>query len=223
MTCLTCLSLYPRDHFQISLASLNPPWNRFLKAAQRHGAFGTQGTREERIRTNPDGDVDLPGVPYTQFRYPPCLKCLNEGGVHVDKDGAHLPQDTDKDGHTKGVLKPSVVFFGEGVQQGPRDESYRLVEECDKILVVGSSLATYSAWKLVREVARGTKGFGIINLGGVRGETKFFEGNTGERLRIELAAADVMGGVVESLEGRSIDWTRAEKIHGGIKVSGLGG
>lgn len=207
ITCMSCSSLYSRDQFQHTLEYLNP---EFLRNSQNKGAFNPTTTQEECIRTNPDGDVDLPGVSYTKFRYPLCPKCLSEEGVEADKDGAHAPRYSGGDSCTKknakGILKPCVVFFGEGVQPGPKNAADQLIKDSERILVIGSSLATYSAWKLVREVARRGKGVGIINIGGVRGEAEFFEADSGPRLRLELPAADVLGGVVEHLEGRSIDW-----------------
>jgi len=224
ITCLTCSSRYPRDQFQHALEYLNPAWTEFLHNAQSKGAFSPNATREERIQTNPDGDVDLPGAPYTNFRYPPCPKCLGEGEVEVDKDGAHHPGggDTTKK-NAKGILKPSVVFFGEGVQLGPKNAVDQLIESSERILVIGSSLATYSAWKIVREIATRGKGIGIINIGGVRGEAEFFGAPSGPRLRLELPAADVLGGVVEQLEGRPIDWAaHLGSPQSGESISGLG-
>ncbi|KAF8471788.1 DHS-like NAD/FAD-binding domain-containing protein [Kalaharituber pfeilii] len=224
--CLICSSLYPRDEFQQKLASLNLAWSEFLEDAQRKGIFSAESTREGRIRTNPDGDIDLPGMPYTKFRYPPCPKCLDGGGVKVDEDGSHLSQQhsLSKTEHAKGILKPSVVFFGESVQQVQRNEADRLVDDCDRILVIGSSLATYSAWKLVREVAQKGKSVGIINLGGVRGEAEFFEITNGERLRLELPAADVLAGVVEAIKSRSLEWaSHQNRLHDSSIFSALGG
>jgi len=228
IACLTCSSLHPRDQFQHTLEYLNPAWTEFLHNAQNKGAFNLNATREERIRTNPDGDVDLPGAPYTKFRYPPCPKCLSKGDAEVDKDGAHVFHfsrgDDGTKKNTKGILKPSVVFFGEGVQPDTKIAADQLIEDSERILVIGSSLATYSALKLVREVARRGKGVGIINIGGVRGEAEFFEADSGLRLRLELPAADVLGDVVERLEGRSIDWAaHPGNLQFGESISGLGG
>ncbi|KAF8442705.1 DHS-like NAD/FAD-binding domain-containing protein [Terfezia claveryi] len=226
--CLTCSFLHPRNQFQHTLEYLNPAWTEFLHNALNKDAFNSNATRGERIRTNPDGDVDLPGAPYTKFRYPPCPKCLSEGGVEVDKDGAHIPHLSGADYCTKknakGILKPNVVFFGEGVQSNTKNAADQLVKDSERILVIGSSLAAYSALKLVREVARRGKGVGIINIGGVRGEAEFFEADSGPRLRLELPAADVLGDVVEQLEGRSIDWAvNRGNLQFGESISGFGG
>lgn len=251
LTCLTCHSFLPRHTFQAILSNLNLEWFQFLKNAQQRGAFDSDHTREDGIRTNPDGDVDLPGAPYTEFRYPPCPECLKGGGVEVDKDGAHLPclvsaapvsayefpsrsRDAVRGKHTKGILKPSVVLFGESVQQDPREKADILVQESERLLIVGSSLATYSAWKLVREAARNGKGIGIINLGGVRGEGELFGDaaftapNMSPRLRLDIAAADVLAGAAEVLYGEKLNLGEpvafGDRTHvragGGIGVGG---
>ena len=201
ITCLSCQSLYPRDRFQRELELLNPAWTEILHENQMKGGFKPGANEEKHLVTNPDGDIDLPNAPYTEFRYTPCPKCFAEGGVEVDSDGAHLPgpervSDIPRP-NAKGILKPSLVFFGEGIQEGPRCVAELLIQECDRILVIGSSLATYSAWRVVKAVADSGKGVGIINLGGVRGETELFEGRKGPYLRLEFPAADVLGGTVE--------------------------
>lgn len=146
--------------------------------------------------------MDLPGAPYTRFRYPPCPKCLEEsprGSVLIDADGAHVPN---RGGPTQAILKPGVTFFGESISTVAKEEAEAAVENSDGILVLGSSLATYSAWRLVRAAHRKGVGIGVVNLGGVRGEDMFFaDGAQGERVRIELPAGDVLGGVVRELLG----------------------
>ncbi|KAI5808514.1 DHS-like NAD/FAD-binding domain-containing protein [Peziza echinospora] len=232
--CLTCSSQYPRHEFQKKLIALNPSWADLLFSLQESEKSGPK-----TIRTNPDGDVDLPGVAYKEFRYPPCPKCFAEGGVEVDKDGAHIPYPPGIEGdqrigsspRVKGILKPSVVFFGEAVHEGPREAANRLVQSCGRILVVGSSLATYSAWRLVKEAVKDGKGFGIINIGGVRGELELIEHgeatglkSTINMLRLEFPAAELLGGVVEMVEGRKIDWGEEVGV-GGVEPtehSGLG-
>lgn len=35
-----------------------------------------------RPRTNPDGDVELPGADYANFHVPECSKCIEQGETH---------------------------------------------------------------------------------------------------------------------------------------------
>jgi len=200
LLCLTCQSHISRQLFQETLARLNPQWADFLRTAVEAGAFDAESSKG--IRTNPDGDVDLPGASYALFRYPPCPQCLHSypDRVKIDSDGAHIPEDSN--GHSTGVLKPAVIFFGESLSDEVREAAKKGVEKVDSVLVVGSSLATYSAWRLVKDAYDAGKGIGIINIGGVRGEGQFFERKArGERLRLEFKASDVLDGVLREFGG----------------------
>jgi NAD+-dependent protein deacetylase sirtuin 4 len=179
------------------------------------GALATEHPDERRrlgLRTNPDGDVDIPDAPYTTFRYPACPKCLAKppldpaGGsqrvrVDVDGDGAWLASSTG------GVLKPAVIMFGESISSAVKDEAERAVDGAARLLVAGSSLATYSAWRLVKRARERGLPIGVLNLGGVRGEATFFEGVNEEGsgrdgVRLVRNAEEVMPLVVEQMKKR---------------------
>jgi NAD-dependent SIR2 family protein deacetylase len=150
--------------------------------------------------------VDVPGAEYGTFKYPACPTCLasqrgNNGEkvkVEVDKDGAWQP------GSEGGILKPSVVMFGESIPAERKLAAEEAVDAAARMLVVGSSLATYSAWRLAKRAKEMGKPIGILNIGGVRGEEGFFkdvgEGNTGrEAVRCSVSAGEVLPEVVERL------------------------
>ena len=146
------------------------------------GALNTENPDERNklgLKTNPDGDVDLPNAPFSAFRYPPCPTCLENpprladgkrSTVEVDDDGAWSPSST------AGVLKPAVVMFGESIAREVRIAAEEAIDHASKILVIGSSLATYSAWRLVKRAQERGLPIGVLNLGGVRGEKSFFGG-----------------------------------------------
>lgn len=168
------------------------------------GALDTENPEERRKRgykANPDGDVDVPGAPYSTFKYPACPTCLEKGekGVAVDDDGAW------KEGSTAGVLKPSVVMFGESIPQERKLAAEQAVNTASSILVIGSSLATYSAWRLVKLARELGTPIGILNIGGVRGEETFFDAvpdtNTGrDAVRCSERSDIVLPQVVKILE-----------------------
>ncbi|CAK7197431.1 hypothetical protein SEUCBS139899_000078 [Sporothrix eucalyptigena] len=232
--CTTCGNEYDRDTFQNELARLNPAWAAFLVDAIASGAFEseddpTTGGPAPRsraglsairgIRTNPDGDVDVPGAPYTTFRYPPCEHCLTnppvtEDGtklmVEVDQDGAwQLPrQVSTTDSGTKvkcpGVLKPAVIMFGESISQAVKHAAEEAVDSAGRLLVLATSLATYSAWRLAKRAKDRGMPIAIVNMGGVRGEDVFFAdlddqqpGNEG--VRVEMPTDVVLPPLVEEL------------------------
>ncbi|KAI0194171.1 silencing information regulator [Astrocystis sublimbata] len=178
--CTSCHEELPRDEFQSELARLNPAWAAFLQEILASGALDTENPDERRargMRTNPDGDVDLPGAPYTTFRYPACPTCLTnppstaDGArvtVEVDADGAWSPNST------AGILKPAVVMFGESIRHSVKAAAEKMVNDADRLLILGTSLATYSAWRLAKQAKDLKKPIAIVNIGGVRGEEAFF-------------------------------------------------
>jgi NAD-dependent SIR2 family protein deacetylase len=104
----------------------------------------------------PDGDAELPGWAEDSFRVAPCELC-------------------------GGRLKPDVVFFGENVPAKRVAEAWRLFEEAEVLLVVGSSLTVYSGRRFIYRAQEQALPIGIINLGPTRGD--------------EVAAAKVDGRV----------------------------
>lgn len=179
LVCIDCHHLMPRDQFQQILSKLNPAWASFLDELLNTGALDTENPTERRrrgYRTNPDGDADVPGAPYTTFRYPACPKCLEtaptlrdgkRGCVETDQDGAWSPKSTG------GILKPNVIMFGESIPVDIKVAAEEAVDEAGKIMIIGSSLATYSAWRLVKRAHERGMQIGILNLGGVRKEDTF--------------------------------------------------
>jgi NAD-dependent SIR2 family protein deacetylase len=93
----------------------------------------------------PDGDADLAARWCEGFRVANCLAC-------------------------DGLLKPSVVFFGESVPRPIVESAYAMVEAADVLLVVGTSLAVYSGYRFVKHAhARGIP-VAIITLGPTRAD-----------------------------------------------------
>lgn len=118
-------------------------------------------------KTNPDGDVDLGNADYASFNYVPCPNC-------------------------GGALKPAVIFFGESVPDPLRDHSFRLVEECESFILIGTSLATYSAYRLVKAAQEQGKRTMIINKGPTRADAIVQD-------KIELGSSEVMNAVAKKL------------------------
>ncbi|KAI9798063.1 MAG: hypothetical protein M1833_004960 [Piccolia ochrophora] len=211
LVCLSCRTHLPRSTFQDSLSSLNPTWATFLASALASGALETENPEDRRakgMKTNPDGDVDLPDAPYSTFRYPACPTCLANPPKGADGSRARVQVDADgawRDTSTAGVLKPAVTMFGESIAADVKHAAEEAIDGAGRILVVGSSLATYSAWRLVRRARDRAMPIGVLNLGGVRGEEEFFKGlSVGQRgeegVRVEMAADKVLPAVVDRLK-----------------------
>ena len=180
LVCVSCKSLMPRDAFQNELSKLNPAWAEFLADLLRTGALDTENPEERRklgYRTNPDGDADVPGAPYTTFRYPACPKCLKRAPILKDGSKARVEVDADgawSDKSDAGILKPNVIMFGESIPSDVKVAAEQAIDEAGKILIIGSSLATYSAWRLVKRAHDRGMPIGILNMGGTRKEEAWF-------------------------------------------------
>ncbi|KAG6012486.1 hypothetical protein E4U43_007781 [Claviceps pusilla] len=208
--CISCKTEFSRNEFQQELARLNPRWAALLREAMASGAFDSESTEERRfkgLKANPDGDVDLPEAPYTTFRYPPCPKCLSHPPRHangqrhvvrVDSDGAWATPST------AGVLKPNVVMFGESIADHVKMAAEDDIDNAGRLLVLGTSLATYSAWRLAKRAKDRGMPIAIVNIGGVRGEEGFFVDvdprQRGESaVRVELSTDELLPALVAQL------------------------
>jgi len=93
----------------------------------------------------PDGDADLEGVNFSSFDVPGCPAC-------------------------GGIVKPDVVFFGEGVPVWRHTEATAALASSDAMLVAGSSLMVYSGYRYAATAARLGKPLYAVNLGRTRAD-----------------------------------------------------
>ncbi|THV02489.1 DHS-like NAD/FAD-binding domain-containing protein [Dendrothele bispora CBS 962.96] len=136
--------LVDRDTFQEWLSTANPQWKEFAEEIERTGT---------QPRTNPDGDVAIEhlGVSYNTFVVPDCPSCLREN-------------------RTNNVHKPDLVFFGESITDHVRQRSYADIEKADRILLMGTTLATYSAFRLLKHALELEKPVMMVNVGPSRAD-----------------------------------------------------
>ena len=208
--CTTCKTEFSREDFQAQLARLNPQWAESLQEALASGALDTEDPTERRfrgLRTNPDGDVDVPNAPYTTFRYPACSDCLSNPPldvhgqrhkVEVDLDGAWASE------NTAGVLKPAVVMFGESIAPSVKTSAEDAIDKAGRLLILGTSLATYSAWRLAKRAKERGMPLAIVNIGGVRGEDQLVTDqittmHDGSIVRVELPISELLPALVSKL------------------------
>ncbi|CEP14171.1 hypothetical protein [Parasitella parasitica] len=101
-----------------------------------------------KSRLNPDGDVELPeGTSYDDFDIPHCLRCGSQ------------------------KMKPKVVFFGENIKRPVTNQAEKFVRDSSAVLVIGSSLATYSSYRLLRLANQSNKPIGILTKGPTRADS----------------------------------------------------
>jgi len=146
-----------------------------------------------RPRTNPDGDVALDGVSYDDFVVPDCPSCLMDNRRNANH-------------------KPEVIFFGESIHKDVKDRSLLDIEKCDRLFIVGTTLATYSAFRLLKHALELKKPVLMLNVGPSRAD-----GYPGVE-KIEIASGMIMKEVVKAVIGihSSEDPVTRELLQSGI-------
>ncbi len=93
----------------------------------------------------PDGDADIGEALIEQVEVADCTKC-------------------------GGILKPNVVFFGEGVPGPLVERAWEIFRASDALVVAGSSLTVFSGYRFARQAGRENKPLIIINVGPTRAD-----------------------------------------------------
>lgn len=128
--CVSCRTVKSRVEFQDVLEKDN---TSFLVDDLMHP--------EQRA----DGDADIRGIDYSNFKIPACDSC-------------------------GGILKPNVVFFGENTKPGLANEIISKIDKYKGLLVVGSSLQVFSSFRFVRNCHEKNIPVAILNIGETRGD-----------------------------------------------------
>ena len=96
-------------------------------------------------------------------------------------------------GVARPASSPDVVYFGESVPAERKARKDAMLAECSALLVVGSSVAVMSSYKIVLEALRAGKPVAIINGGPGRADTKatfLWRTGVGKALELMLDAID---------------------------------
>ena len=93
----------------------------------------------------PDGDADIDTLDYSSMQVPSCEIC-------------------------GGVLKPDAVFFGDTIPKLRLADCQRKLENAGGLVVIGSSLSTYSGYRFCLWASHANKPIVIINQGVTRGD-----------------------------------------------------
>jgi NAD-dependent SIR2 family protein deacetylase len=117
-----------------------------------------------------DGDAHLEWEGLDAFRVPGCPRC-------------------------GGLLKPSVVFFGESVPRERVDAAFQALAQADALLVVGSSLMVYSGYRFCLWASRAGMPIAALNLGRTRADDLL-------SLKVEAPCGEALTTVAETLAGR---------------------
>ncbi len=93
----------------------------------------------------PDGDADIDASGCSGFVVPSCESC-------------------------GGIVKPSVVFFGESVPRERVERAWAEVNRADLLLVAGSSLMVFSGYRFARGAAERGVPVAAVNIGRTRAD-----------------------------------------------------
>lgn len=106
-----------------------------------------------------DGDVALE-MDFEKFQLPPCYSC-------------------------GGRLQPGVVMFGDNVPPAVTIIAKEAIQKADGILVAGTSLQVFSAYKWILQARENNVPVAIVNIGPTRGDQH-------AELKIEHRLGDVL-------------------------------
>jgi NAD-dependent SIR2 family protein deacetylase len=93
----------------------------------------------------PDGDADIDDIDFFSMKIPDCSYC-------------------------NGILKPNVVFFGDSIPKQRLVAVSQQMDLADGLLVLGSSLAVYSGYRICLAASRQGKPIVIVNQGITRAD-----------------------------------------------------
>ncbi|CAN1787618.1 NAD-dependent protein deacylase SRT2 [Linum perenne] len=141
--CLDCGFSFCRELFQEQLKDLNPKWAEAIDSLDG----GVPGSDKSfGMKQRPDGDIEIDEKFWEQdFHIPTCQKC-------------------------NGVLKPDVVFFGDNVPKERAEKAMAAAKDCDAFLVLGSSVMTMSAFRLIKAAHEAGAATAVVNLGETRAD-----------------------------------------------------
>ncbi|KAL5822216.1 hypothetical protein ACOSQ3_024098 [Xanthoceras sorbifolium] len=141
VACLDCGFSVSRDLFQDQVKALNPKWAVAIESLDSPGSDKSFGMKQR-----PDGDIEIDEKFWEEeFHIPTCQKC-------------------------NGVVKPDVVFFGDNLPKDRAEKAMEAAKECDAFLILGSSLMTMSAYRLVRAAHEAGASTAIVNIGATRAD-----------------------------------------------------
>lgn len=139
--CMSCGHEEERPAFQQRLFSENPELAD--QAARRLMPAGGADPENAEVLRRPDGDVEMAVALRTSP--PACLSC---GGIN----------------------KPDVVFFGDSVPPATARAADDLMSSATGVLCLGTSLATWSSFRLVQAASQRGVPVAVVNVGPTRAD-----------------------------------------------------
>jgi NAD-dependent deacetylase len=126
-----------------------------------------------------------------------CLNCHERYPLTLIKENCPSPDYVPTCDYCRGILKPDVIFFGEALPQDTLMRATQEAEECDLLIVVGSSLVVYPAAYIPIYAKQSGAGIVIINIGPT-------EQDHIADVLIKAKAGEAMSGIVQQLKADAV-------------------
>jgi NAD-dependent deacetylase sirtuin 4 len=150
--CLACQQTQSRDEYQQQLLDANHAWIEYQHQCLRGGGSNHRRAEGQSGGSRADGDADLgESLDFRKFEIPPLNACSDQEACQY-------------------MAKPDVVFFGDSVKKELVEAMKVKVAAADLLLVCGTSLAVWSAFRFVRLAAETNTPVAIINMGETRAD-----------------------------------------------------
>uniref|UniRef100_A0A7S3HFZ4 Deacetylase sirtuin-type domain-containing protein n=1 Tax=Spumella elongata TaxID=89044 RepID=A0A7S3HFZ4_9STRA len=143
--CQCCKKPMPRNEWQYAMTSANASFMENMKQMQKEKKLQLDSAAAKNTNLRADGDAELNLEDYSMINVPSCGSC-------------------------GGILKLDVVMFGDNVPADLVGRAYEHVDRCDSLLVVGTSLEVFSAYRFVRRAHQNSAKIAIVNYGETRAE-----------------------------------------------------
>lgn len=122
-----------------------------------------------------------------------CLNCGERYPIAIVKERYADSDTVPMCDYCRGILKPDVIFFGEALPQQTLAQAMQEAEECDLMIVIGSSLVVYPAAYVPAQAKRAGADLVIINKGAT-------ELDHDADVRIDASAGETMTKILERLK-----------------------
>lgn len=115
----------------------------------RHMNQSWVGELHRNYEYRPDGDAELDERHVASFNVPRCTSCGSD------------------------TLMPAVIFHGGSIPSSVNENASRTIDASDALLVIGSTLTPFSAFRLARRAKADSKFIACINYGPTRADAMF--------------------------------------------------
>ena len=136
--CMSCHADESRTRYQERVLNSNKDW------VSNHMPFASDPENVDVSTVRADGDANVEDKDLNTFQIPGCSSC------------------------EQGVVMPRIVFFGGSIEKYVKDKASNIIEEADKLLILGSSCQVYSAYRLVRTAFDSGMPIAAVNIGEMR-------------------------------------------------------